>query len=76
MHHLKSVFRFESVLFRTLFYRCRVLDKISRSDHTNMTKFCADDADYELTPVGWILIYALSLVLLRCVIRDSLKVAG
>ncbi len=33
MHHLKSFYpRLESVLFRTLFLSCRVLDKFPRSD--------------------------------------------
>jgi hypothetical protein len=60
MHHAPSekVFsRLESVLFRTLSYRCRVPDKFSPSDRTNMTNLCADDADYGLTDLGeWILV--------------------
>ena len=62
MHHLK-IFSpgSESVLFRTLFYFCRVPDKFPRSDRRKMTNLCADDADYGLTDSGaWILIYALS----------------
>jgi hypothetical protein len=58
MHHLKNSFsRLESVLFRTLFYSCRVPDKFPRSDHKKMTKLRADDADYGLTDfAAWILV--------------------
>jgi hypothetical protein len=58
MHHLKSSFScLESVLFRTLSYRCRVPDKFSRSDHTKMTNLCVHDADFGLTDLGeWILV--------------------
>ncbi len=79
MHHAPSekfFSRLESVLFRTLFYPCRALDKFSRSDHAKMTNLWLTNADYGLTPGGWILIYTLSLVLLGCVIRGSLKVTG
>src|SRR6266436_955881 len=77
MHHLKSFFPgLESVLFRTLFLRCRVPDKFPCCGHTKMTNLCADDADFGLTPDGWILIYALSLVLSMCVTRGILKVTG
>ena len=50
MHHLKTFSPgLESVLFRTLFYFCRVPDKFPRSDHRKMTNLRADDADYGLT---------------------------
>jgi hypothetical protein len=52
MHHAPSEKFFsglESVLFRTLSYRCRVSDKFSHGDRMNMTNLCADDADCGLT---------------------------
>jgi hypothetical protein len=78
MHHLKTFSPgLESVLFRTLFYRCRVPDKFPRSDRRKMTNLRAEDADYGLTdPDAWILVSALSSPLWRCVIRGRLKVAG
>jgi hypothetical protein len=40
MHHLKSFFSgFESVLFRTLFLRCRVPEKFPRSDEWKMKNY-------------------------------------
>lgn len=50
MHHLKAFAPgLESVLFRTLSYCCRVLDKFLRSDHRKITNLRADDADCGLT---------------------------
>ena len=81
MHHAPSEKFFfpglESVLFRTLFLRCRVPDKFRRSGHTKMTNLCADDADFGVDS-RWMdsNLRPLSLVLSKCVTRGILKVTG